>query len=554
MNSLKLLNVHRRGRVFTILLALFCSLAGYSQSLEKSANELFEKLNYQGALKGYLNILKKDPKNVEINYKVAYCYLHTNIDRTKAIQYLEVVTKQEKEKYDNEAWFMLGKAYQYAHRWDEAVQAYQKYKIKAKDPKNTAKADRQIETCNTGKDLMKRPVDVTFTNLGKDVNSEGADYYPWIPANEAFVIFTSRRKGNVGNIIDYDGYYTSDIYVSDVKEGSWMKAKNVGAGLNTQDDEQCVGLTFDGKTMLIYIDHQATYGDIYRAENVKGKGFDKPEPYGPTVNTSALETAGSITSDGNILLFASDKPGGLGGTDIYMVRKLPTGEWGEPFNLGPNVNTKFNEDFPHISEDSGTLYFASEGHNSMGGYDIFKSIFDPIEKSWSKPSNMGFPINNAYDNMTFCVSGTNRDGYVSAVRPEGFGDFDIYKVTFNEVDERQTVLRGRIVTSDTTKKGIDALIRITDLRSNTELEQTFKPNSKTGKYVIALPAGNYSLQIEADGFENQKEEFKFYDKSDYKQEIVRDIRIYKKGEPRSAAPSVPVNNTVKPNTANVPKK
>lgn len=550
MNSLIFLNGSMRGWVFSTLILLIFPAGIFAQSLEKSANELFEKYNYQGALKGYTTLLKKDPKNVEINYKVAVCYLNTNIDRTKAIPHLETITKQDKEKYDSEAWFMLGKAYQYANRFDEAIEAYRKYTTKTKDTKEIAKAERQIETCTNGKQMVKKPVDVTFTNLGPDVNSNGADYYPWIPANESFVVFTSRRKGNVGNLIDYDGYYTSDIYISEVKTGAWIKAKNLGANINTQDDEQCVGLTSDGKTMIIYIDHQATYGDIYKAENSKGRGFDKPEPYGKTVNTSSLETAGSITSDGNILLFSSNKPDGQGGTDIYMARKLPNGDWGEPYNLGPTINTPYNEDFPHLSEDNGTLYFASEGHNSMGGYDIFKSAYDPIEKLWNKPENMGFPINNTYDNMTFCVSSTNRDGYVSALRPDGLGDLDIYKVTFNEVDERQTVLRGRILTSDTAKKELDATITITDLRNKVQLDQTFKSNRRTGKYVIALPAGVYSMLVEAEGFEPQKEEFKFYDKSDYQSEIVRDIRIYKKGE---ASGALPVNNTPGKSTA-VPVK
>lgn len=549
MNTLETMTGKLRGWGFFSLFLIYLINPAAGQSLEKSANDLFEKFNYQGALKGYTTILKKDPKNVEINYKVAVCYLNTNIDRTKAIPHLEVVTRQDKEKFDKEAWFMLGKAYQYANKFDDAITAYKQYLTKTKDSKDIEKAERHIETCNNGKMLVKKPVDVTFTNLGPDVNSNGADYYPWIPANESFVVFTSRRKGNVGNIIDYDGYYTSDIYISEVKNGEWIKAKNMGANINTQDDEQCVGLTSDGKTMIIYIDHQATYGDIYKAENMKGRGFDKPEPYGTTVNTSSLETAGSITSDGQILLFSSNKPGGIGGTDIYMARKLPTGEWGEPYNLGPTINTKYNEDFPHLSEDNSTLYFASEGHNSMGGYDIFKSIYDPIEKTWNKPENMGFPINTTYDNMTFCVSETNRDGYVSALRPDGHGDLDIYKVTFNEVDERQTVLRGKILTSDTAKKELDATITITDLRNNIQLDQSFKSNRRTGKYVIALPAGNYSMLIEADGYEPQKEEFKFYDKSDYKAEIERDIRIYRKGEPRVTGSAPAVTNTPAKTTA-----
>jgi len=520
-----------------IFLFFLISSFSFAQT-EKTAKDQFDALNFQAALKSYLILHKKDPKNIDYNLNIGRCYLNTNIDKSKAIPYLEFVTQQV--KFDNDVWFALGNAYQYANKFDEAIAAYNKYILKAKDP---AKANRQIETCNNGKELIKNPVNVTFENIGKEVNSEFADYYPFIPANEAFVAFTSRRKGNVGNIIEYDGYYSSDIYLSDVKGGKWLKVKNAGANLNTANDEQVVGLTSDGKTMLIYIDHKEFYGDIYFSKN-KGKGFDKPEPYGTTINTPSLETSASITSDGNIILFASDKPGGLGGTDIYMSKKLPNGEWGETFNLGPVINSKYNEEFPHLSEDNNTLYFSSEGHNSMGGYDLFRANYDTINQKWLVPRNMGFPINTSEDNLTFCVSSSNRDGYVSAVRPGGYGDLDIYKVIFNDVDARQTVLQG-FVHGNNQEKILDYEITVIDKKGE-ELDRTYKPNQKTGKYIASLPAGVYILMIDAPGYKTYKEEVTILDKSDYLAEIKKDINLVP-----PVSPAAPV---IKSPTVITPKK
>ena len=250
-----------------------------------------------------------------------------------------------------------------ARKFDDAIKAYNKYKVGLKG-EELERVDHQIETCQNGKEYVKNPVNVTFTNLGKEVNSEFPDYYPFVTLDESFLVFTSRRKENIGGAIEVDGYYSSDIYSSRPVNDVWTKAINMGPPVNTRLDEQAVSLSPDGQQMMMYIDHIDSLGNIYSSMNKAGK-FMKMKKLNSNVN-SDFETAGSISPDGNVIFFASKRDGGLGETDIYMARKLPNGNWALAQNLGSKINTKYREDFPQIAPDGKTLYFSSQGHAGMG--------------------------------------------------------------------------------------------------------------------------------------------------------------------------------------------
>lgn len=233
-------------------------------------DEYFNYSNFVKALEIYQEIYKTLPNNRELNYKLALCYLNTNQNRIEAIKHLEYVVKEE--KFSTEAWYHLGLAYSLDYKLDDAINALNKFKTL--EPKQIKLAERRIEQCNNAKALMKKPVNVSFTNLGKDINSAYPDYYPWITKDENFLAFTSRRKGNLGGAIEGDGYYSSDIYTSSAKDGSWNKAKNIGPLINTAMDEQVVGVKADGTELIIYVDHYETYGDLYSSTK-KGNAFQK---------------------------------------------------------------------------------------------------------------------------------------------------------------------------------------------------------------------------------------------------------------------------------------
>jgi tetratricopeptide (TPR) repeat protein len=484
------------------------------------ANDLFDQANYVQALDEYLKVEKKFPHNLEIKRRIGTCYLNIHDDKAKALPYL--LQMFNKGVFDDELLLELGQAYQYAGQFDKAIVSYSMYREKI-PAKRHALIDHYIETCENAKELVKKPVHVKFENLGKDVNTKFADYYPFVSKDESTVYFTSRRDDCLGNARSAFGYFSSDVYFSTVKKGEWQKAKNLGAPINTVDDEEIVGLTPDGQNMIIYVDRKDIASDLMHAEVQRNKKFGRPLPFNEPVNTEGLELEGSYSADANTMFFAAVRKNGLGEADIYCSKKLPNGEWGIPQNLGPNVNTQYKEGFPVVSEDGQVLYFASQGHTSMGGFDIFKSHWDEAKKEWGKAVNIGYPVNTPDDDMMFSLAGKGRDGYLSAWRKEGFGDLDIYRVTFLDVEQSLTAVVGNVRSADSTRTGIEATIAIYDSK-NEEIESK-EVNPKTGRYIFIVEPGKYRIEISSRGHQPFKEEITVYDKSDYSVELEKNFRL-----------------------------
>jgi hypothetical protein len=505
------------------------------------ANEKFTNNNFEGALEEYLQLLEKEPKNEKFNYRIGVCYLNTNINRKKAIPYFEVVV-HDHPRYEPDALYLLGRSYHFAYRFDDALKAYNKFKEIGKGSSDNLKdVDREIQNCYNAKELMKFPLDVTFENLGKNINSQYADYWPFVPSDESFLVFNSKRPDG-GAVMEMNGDYASGVFVSKVLNGVYSKAKSIGPPINTSEgDEEVIGLSASGETMLLYYDNMKGVGDIYLAEADKKGNFKKADILDESINSvNGFEISAAITNDGNTIYFTSDRKGGQGGTDIWMSRKLPTGHWGEATNMGPEVNTEMDEDFPSVSPDGKTLYFSSKGHTSMGGYDIFKMDWDEVSRKWTNPKNLGYPINTPEDNMNFRISETGRFGYISAIRDEGYGDLDIYRVTFNNVEPKYSILKGRLSSIDSTKKikFSDVFISVIN-EKNQENIGNYVPNSNTGKYVIIVPPGVYTVNIEASGFQTSTFKQNVADKSSFKSEIDREIKLLPVGYVAPAPPQAP---------------
>ncbi len=485
------------------------------------ADDLFDVANYIQALEEYLKLEKKLPHNIEIKHRIGTCYLNIHDDKAKALHYLNDIFKTG--KYDDELLLEMGQASQYAYLFEKAIIAYTMYREKMPSKKH-ALIDRYIETCENGKELVKKPVSVVFENLGKDINTKYADYYPFVSKDEGALYFTSRREDCIGSIRSTLGYFTSDIYVSKVKNGQWTKAKNIGATVNTNEDEEIVGLTPDGKNMIIYVDRHDFASDLMHAEVQKNKNFGRPAIFNEPINSEGLELEGCYTADANTLFFVAVRKTGLGEADIYSTNRLPSGEWGMPKNLGPNINTKYKEGFPVISEDGKTLYFASQGHTSMGGFDIFKSNWDSDKNEWDPAVNIGYPVNTPDDDMMYSLAGNNRDGYLSTWRKDGFGDLDIYKVTFLDVEQRLTAVVGKIKSADSTKTSIEASISIINIKTNQELDSK-EINKKTGRYIFIIEPGKYRIEITSAGHKPFKEDITVLDKSDFSAELERNFTL-----------------------------
>ena len=495
----------------------------------KLAEDDFKSGNFEGALDEYLVLVKKDPDNEKYNYRIGVCYLNTDIDKTKAIQCFEKIQDKTTEP---DAKYFLGRSYQYALRFDDAMVLFEKYKQEGKgSAANIKDAAQQVQYCLNAKELVKFPINVLFENLGKNINSEYPDYFPFIPADESFLIFNTKRPES-GGFQNPDGSWGANIYFSKVKDGQFTKAKPLGRIINSQlGDEEAVGLSSSGDYLLLYYDNMEGSGDIYISKADKSKNFKEPILLDEQINSQkGQEIAASITADGNAIFFASTRPGGLGGSDIYVCRRLPTGNWSPAQNLGDGINTSFNEDFPNISSDGNLLFFSSMGHTSMGGYDIFVAKWDETEQKFTGVKNIGFPINTPEDDMNLRVSTSGKYGYISARKKDGFGDLDIYRVNFLDVDPDYTVLIGKVRSSDAAKPvdSTHAFISVTDIATGDEFGN-YMPNPNSGKYTIILPPGSFKIATEIPGYLPYSETVQILDKSSFKPLIEKNIMLVPEG-------------------------
>ena len=481
---------------------------------------------YPKTLPYYLDANKFNPNNAGLNMKIGHVYLNSS-EKQKALPYLQKSYELDKDS-DPIIIYYLARAYHLKMDWENATKNYEAYKLlannKTKELLNDLK--KKIEECKNGQELEKNPAHVEIENLGETVNSKFAEYCPLITADESEMIFTSRRDNTTGGKIDprFNEYY-EDLYITKNKNNNWSIAKNMPSPVNTEGHDATVGLSPDGQKLLIYIDDKGD-GNIYEC-NLEGSKWSEPKKLDKTINSASKETSASFSPDGKKLYFISYRSGGIGGSDIYISEKKDE-KWGEAQNLGKPVNTEYNEEAVYIHPDGKTLYFSSKGHNTMGGYDIFKSVLK--DGKWSSPTNIGFPINTPSDDAFFVLSASGRHGYYSSTKPDGYGEKDLYRVTFlrdttkKEEEPHLALLKGVI----TNKEGIplEANIEIVDLEKD-EVIATFKSNSATGNYLISLPAGkNYGITVSAEGHLFESEHIDLPESSVY-QEKIEDFQLKK---------------------------
>lgn len=509
---------------------------------------------YTDALEFYLKANDFNSNNAVLNYKIGKCYLRT-IDKHKAIIYLEKA-HQLKPNVEGDVLYLIAQAYHETHDFEKAIQKYREYK-NALTPKSLAdigrEIDKKIKECETGIELQKNPVRVFIDNMGSTVNGQYPEYSPIINADESMIIFTSRRNTTTGgNRTNDDGKFYEDIYISYRSGGDWGAPQNPGKPLNADLHDATVGLSPDGQTLYIYRGDNG--GDIYVCV-LKGAEWGKPERLNKNINTKYHESSASLAPDARKLYFVSDRPGGFGGRDIYVSELDKKGNWGTAVLLPSAINTPLDEEAVFMHPDGKTLYFSSKGHRTMGGYDIFKTVFE--NGQWSTPENIGYPINTAGDDVFFSISASGRHGYYSSARPGGMGDQDLYVITFlgpekpmvNNSDDNLlawktqavsetvieqvieiktaslTLLKGRIL-DEITHEPVEATIILTDIDKNEELA-TFTSNSATGRYLVSLPSGkNYGIAVSADGYLFHSENFPIPENAAY-QEIEKDIYLKK---------------------------
>jgi len=457
---------------------------------------LFE--DYKEALPSYLTLLKVYPTNANFKYRIGQCYINTSGEKEKAIRYLEDAVKNIDPDYKEgsfretgapyDALYYLANAYRINNQLDKALETYELFK-KNLDPSiyDTAVVNLQIQSCINAKDLMKKPLYIKEKNLGDDINDGNSEFNPVVSDDENTLVFSKS-----------EAFYDAILY-STRKNGKWSAPVNMNELLKVDRDIYPTSLSNDGKELYLY--SSAEYdGIIYTTKYVNGT-WTPLVKLNDNINTKYWESHATISHDGKNLYFTSNRKGTYGGLDIYVSGKDSVGDWGPAVNLGPVINTPYNEESPFLSKDDKTLFFSSRGHFNMGGYDVFYST-KLSNGEWSVPLNAGYPVNSTDDDVFFKPLNDGYEGYYAKDSHEGFGKQDIYRIEiFSKDHPRKFYIKGLVTIADLLSNFKDS-IRIS-ARNTTDQNQTLVvfSNPLTGQYEFELPQGDFQITYEGTGAE-----------------------------------------------------
>lgn len=480
------------------LLMTVTLLQAQNDKLVYRADKFFQIRNYDEAIKNYTEAWENGNKSAYVAYKIGMCHLqYPNVDdQLKSIPFLEAALAQKNEEIPNLIYESLGDIYHKDLQIGKALEMLIKFKETLKDPGKEKEVERKIEICNNAAiQINNYQSNIIINNIGPSINSASTEYNPVVTADESMMAFTTLRKDQKNSAHNS----VEEIYIThrNGNSKSWDQPQRID--IRTQNNVGTAGLSHDGQRMLIFIGSGNQSGNLYFIEREKD-GWSMPVTVGDRINSQYLESTASITPDGKTIFFASNRPGGMGGMDLYKIEKESANQWGFPKNLGKAVNSSADEDAPFIHPDQKTLFFTSDGHNTMGGKDIFKSVLQ--NGRWTDPENMGFPINTPANDNYFTLTADGSKGYFSSDRKGGYGGQDIYSFSMPEdkANVPLTLLKGRIIEAET-QKPIPTQIKVIDNETSKKVDYVYNPDKFTGNYLIIFPPGkNYDLIIESEGY------------------------------------------------------
>jgi len=494
--------------IFFLILLLFSTATSFAQNSPYAttnedaikyfalAHRAMDYHLYDEAIADLQKTIAADPKFTDAHAMLADAYHLEKNEKQSIIEFNKVIALNP--EFSRGIYLRAGEVELIDGQYAPALQHLEKYlSYPGIGKRDSSFAYKLVKDCKFSLNALQHPVPFKPVGLGPEINTPDDEYSPVATADEKTLIFTRQIARN------------EDFYQSTMKDGKWQTATYLSNKINTPTfNEGSASISQDGK-FLFFTGCNRPDGlgrcDIYVAQK-KGDGWDKPFDLSPPVNTPGWESQPSISADGRTLYFVSDRKGGYGGYDIWKSALTDKG-WGEPENLGPNINTAYNEEYPFIHADDSTLYFCSNGWPGMGGQDLFVSKLGKDGK-WQKPENLGYPINTNGDESGLSVSADGSKAYFSSNNLNGAGGFDIY--TF----EMPVSIRPRIVTyvkgivADVkTKQPLGAAVEIIDLQSNLPVYQDYSDEQK-GDFLATLKTGkNYGLNISKDGYLFYSENF-----------------------------------------------
>lgn len=506
------------------------------------------------ALPYYKDAQKFNPNNADLNYRLGTCMLASE-EKFSALQYFEKAKAIYPLEYEDMD-FYLGQGLHLAYRFKEAIEKYNSYKETLKPgSKDYSIVVKKIQECRAGMKLVEEPVRVWVDNLGPNINTEHAEYAPVISADDKVMFFTGRRPDGTTQDKDEFGKFFEDVFFVHQENREWIDATNIGSPINTADHNATVNLAADGRSILMYNGISKKEGKILISTKNEDGTWSDPVSLGDNINSDYHEESATLSFDEKTIYFTSDRPGGSGMHDIYVAHyDEATKSWGEPENLS-DINTKFDERGVYFHPDGKTLYFSSSGHNTMGGLDIFKAELQE-DGTWSEPVNIGYPINTPDDDIYFVVAGNQRTAYYSSYQQGGYGEKDIYKLTFlgppkdpelannddlmagiddpmedffsdpeEEMELANMAILNGVVRDARTLELLEADIELIDNKTKEVLGKI--TSDKDGSYIFPIEAGkDYMLSVKKEGYVFHSENFSIDDAQGFRQ-FTKNVELNK---------------------------
>jgi hypothetical protein len=493
--------------IFNLLLQLiilvFSSFAATAQS-NVEMKEIFSEAESSYLFDEYelanpLYLLLDSPDNYNIQYKIGTCYLNIPGEKEKAIPYLESAVKHsvydakinsfKEKRAPLDAYFFLGKAFMINNELDKAVTTFNKFKTLATETeqkggmRNLTYIDQQVQACNDAISNQESPLRISKRRLGPGFSQGSINENPAVSFDGNTIVYTERR-----------GILNALMFSKKIR-GKWQTPVEITSQLSAGDDCSSCSLNSDGTILFLYKTDNFD-GNIYSAEYVNGS-WTPISKLNRNINTKYYESHASVSADGTKLYFTSNRNGGQGGLDIYLSEKDVTGDWGPAINLGTSVNTIYNEDTPFITINDSLLYFSSEGHKGMGGFDIYRSKGNGV--SWKSPENLGFPVNSTDDDRFFQPFNNDENGFYSITT--GYKKKEIFYITLtNQRLNRIYDLSGKYSLKDTIMEFNEQnAIFLIDKTTGDTLDTGY-PDGVTGQYDFIVAPGRFRLIYTGPGY------------------------------------------------------
>lgn len=454
---------------------------------------LFE--DYKEALPLYQQLLRIDPSNSNYKYRIGQCYINTPGEKDKAISYLEDAVENINPDYREgkfrekgapyDALYYLANAYRINNQLEKAILTYNLFKKNLDaDVYDSNVVNLQIRSCYNAIELMNQPLFIREKNLSDQINESNSEFNPVVSDDEDMLFFS---RG--------EAFYDAILYSARTSSG-WGNPLNMNELLKVDRDLFPTSLSEDGKTLYLY--SSADYDGIIYSSSYRNGSWQPIVKLNDNINTKYWESHATISHDDKRLFFTSNRKGTYGGLDIYVSERDSSGDWGPARNLGPVINTPYNEESPFLSSDDKTLFFSSRGHFNMGGYDIFYSTFLP-DGTLSIPLNAGYPLNSTDDDVFFKPVKNGYEGYFAKESPDGYGKQDIYRIEiFSDDHPRKFFVRGIVKIADLMSSFNDS-VKVSAMNiKNPDQTVIVYSDPETGEYSFEIPHGKYEVSFESD--------------------------------------------------------